>query len=77
MIYAEERWPTSPDWSPVKYATMPTIKDGRVVLNGSIGPRIRAVQEIPADHHGLTLVQLREVYGTNGRFRATQGVSDA
>lgn len=77
MIYAEERWTTSPDWSPVKYATMPTVKDGRVVLNGSVGPRIRAVQEIPADHHKLTPKQLAAVWGTDGRFRATQGRADA
>lgn len=56
-------------WCPVKTADAPQVKNDRIQRAGSAGPRVRAVQAIPAYFAHLTLGQLREVLGPDGRFR--------
>lgn len=70
-VYLQERWPASPEWSDAIYETAPTIKAGRIVLNGSIGPRVRNVTPLEGGHEKLTLAQARAVYTPDGHLRFT------
>ncbi|MEL7299339.1 MAG: hypothetical protein AAFM92_03055 [Pseudomonadota bacterium] len=69
-FYAETK--TGSRWTPCVFPYRPEEKringGTRLVRAGSVGPRVRAVQEIAHDHENLTLSQLREVYGTGGKF---------
>lgn len=69
--YLQQRWPCSSDWSDTIIEGPVTIKGDRLVLNGSIGPRVRSVTELKDGHARLTLPQAAEVYAPEGRFRFT------
>lgn len=63
-------------WSPALiHGPEPTIEGKgerrRLKLNGSTGPRVRAGTPVLVNvgHHHLTLAQLAECYGPDGRFR--------
>lgn len=61
-------------WTPNKAADHPRITTHAGVqrLGDGTGPRIRAVSLIHPDHLALTLDELAEVYGPDGRFQATR-----
>lgn len=65
-------------WAPVSGPDKPSIKTtngvARIARGEGLGPRVRAVTEIPADHHHLTLGQLFEVYSPDGRFTGGQTI---
>lgn len=57
-------------WHPVTYANRPKVRDERIVTGA--GPRIRALREVPASLEKLTLDQMREVLGPDGKFTTGQ-----
>lgn len=61
-------------WMPVKAADHPrvTTHAGVQRLGDGTGPRIRAISLIHPDHLALTLDELAQVYGPDGRFQATR-----
>lgn len=63
-------WPVTTTIEPATVAAA-----GRTRLKGvnGLGAEIRCLAEIPPSLHHLTLGQLAEVYGLEGRFRATAG----
>lgn len=74
LFYFETAAPDG-HWAPATSAEPPPVsrKTHRPDRLGTdAGPRIRAVTQVHPDHHGLTLDQLAEVYGPDGRFRATR-----
>lgn len=60
------------EWTPVKAAVAPRVRDGRIKKAGFVGPRVRAVTRIADDHRNLTLDQLAAVYSPDGALQATQ-----
>jgi hypothetical protein len=59
-------------WCPVKVATRPVVKNGILVGAESGHRRIRSLRAIPEQHQHLTLRQLQEVYGDEGKFRSVR-----
>lgn len=64
-------------WWPVTTASEPATvaAAGRTRLKGvnGLGAEVRCLAEIPPSMEHLTLGQIAEVYGAEGRFRATAG----
>ncbi|WP_224826261.1 hypothetical protein [Cognatishimia sp. MH4019] len=71
LFYFETRWTASSDWCANVSETEPQVEKGRQINSGGLGPRVRAVQEVNADHYRFTLNELREVYSPDGRLRNT------
>lgn len=53
-------------WHPATTTAEPT----RQRADGSRGPEIRAVHEVDPCYRHLTLTQLAEIYGPDGRFQS-------
>lgn len=69
-------------WWPRAAPEKPTTKtiDGRlheVGASGSVGPEIRAIEEVNAGHEHLDLESLRNVYGDDGKFRSCRSAAHA
>ena len=64
-------------WSPVTVADAPSVVTigGKTRLKGAngLGPEVRSIREVPADLQHLTLDQLAECFGAEGKFRAAHG----
>lgn len=65
-------------WMPATSMVHPRIERhaGTDRLGGGTGPKVRGLVQVADDHARLTLDQLREVYGKEGRFQATRPRSD-
>ena len=73
MWYFEQAG-TDGTWQPVKSADRPTVKRGRMVRAGGVGPRVRAIHEVPKYLNHLDLDQLRQMFSPDGNFAAMNDV---
>ncbi len=80
MWYLEIASPVGSHWQPQTSLIPPRIhsKQGKPDRIGSdTGFRVRGLAEVHPDHHRLTLDQLAQVYGRDGKFYATRPVRAA
>lgn len=67
-------------WTPQKSLVAPSIrsKQGKPDrIGGDTGQRVRGLAEVHPDHHKLSLDELAQVYGRDGKFYATRPVRAA
>jgi hypothetical protein len=80
LYYFETAAPVGNRWMPNKSLVEPRVhsKQGKPDRIGNdIGPRVRGLAEVHPDHLKLTLDELAQVYGRDGRLYGTRPVRAA